>query len=70
MKLYKSAKEPEIYHYFNVNKEKLWMFRHKYYDAAGKRRENEIPHQAKGSVGIINKMAVKKHLQSVDGRCF
>ncbi|WP_419182553.1 hypothetical protein [Lysinibacillus fusiformis] len=41
MKLYKSAKEPEIYHYFNANKEKLWMFRHKYYDASRKRREEE-----------------------------
>ncbi|WP_427107972.1 tyrosine-type recombinase/integrase [Lysinibacillus xylanilyticus] len=41
VKLYKSAKEPEIYHYFNANKEKLWMFRHKYYDAVGKRREKK-----------------------------
>lgn len=41
VKLYKSTKEPEIYHYFNENKEKLWMFRHKYYDAAGKRREKK-----------------------------
>ncbi|MFJ7839882.1 tyrosine-type recombinase/integrase [Lysinibacillus sphaericus] len=41
VKLYKSAKEPEIYHYFNSNKEKLWMYRHKYYDAAGKRREKK-----------------------------
>ena len=41
VKLYKSAKEPEIYHYFNANKEKLCMYRHKYYDAAGKRREKK-----------------------------
>ncbi|WP_230491919.1 Arm DNA-binding domain-containing protein [Lysinibacillus sphaericus] len=41
MKLYKSTKEPEIYHYFNMNKEKLWMYRHKYYDAANKRREKK-----------------------------
>ncbi len=41
MKLYKSTKEPEIFHYFNANKEKLWMFRHKYYDATGKRREKK-----------------------------
>lgn len=41
VKLYKSTKEPEIYHYFNANKEKLWMFRHKYYDATGKRREKK-----------------------------
>lgn len=41
MKLYKSAKEPEIYHYFNSKQEKLWMFRHKYYDASGKRKEKK-----------------------------
>lgn len=41
VKLYKSTKEPEIYHYFNANKEKLWMYRHKYYDAAGKRKEKK-----------------------------
>ncbi len=41
VKLYKSTKEPEIYHYFNANKEKLWMYRHKYYDAANKRREKK-----------------------------
>ncbi len=41
VKLYKSAKETEIYHYFNANEEKLWMFRHKYYDAANKRREKK-----------------------------
>ncbi|MET4562705.1 hypothetical protein ABIA69_003896 [Lysinibacillus parviboronicapiens] len=41
MKLYKSAKEPEIYHYFNVGEEKLWMYRHKYYDATGKRKEKK-----------------------------
>lgn len=41
MKLYKSTKESEIYHYFNANKEKLWMYRHKYYDATGKRKEKK-----------------------------
>ncbi len=41
VKLYKSTKEPEIYHYFNTNEEKLWMFRHKYYDATGKRKEKK-----------------------------
>lgn len=41
MKLYKSAKEPEIYHYFNAKGEKLWLFRHKYYDSTGKRKEKK-----------------------------
>lgn len=40
VKLYKT-KEPEIYYYFNANGEKLWMFRHKYYDKTGKRREKK-----------------------------
>lgn len=38
-KLYKHSKEPEVYYYFNANGEKLWMFRHRYYDSSGKRRE-------------------------------
>ncbi|MGE7091312.1 tyrosine-type recombinase/integrase [Lysinibacillus sp. NPDC048646] len=41
VKLYKSTKEPEIYHYFNAGDEKLWMFRHKYYDSFGKRKEKK-----------------------------
>ncbi|MEK3995943.1 tyrosine-type recombinase/integrase [Psychrobacillus sp. FSL K6-2365] len=41
MKLHKSSKEPEIYYYFNVNEEKVWMYRHKYYDNTGKRKEKK-----------------------------
>ncbi|WP_342577231.1 tyrosine-type recombinase/integrase [Psychrobacillus sp. FSL K6-2843] len=41
MKLHKSSKEPEIYYYYNVNKEKMWMYRHKYYDNTGKRKEKK-----------------------------
>lgn len=41
MKYYKSAKEPELFHYTNVAGEKLWMYRHKYYDGTGKRREKK-----------------------------
>lgn len=39
MKLYKSKKDPELFHYFNANGVKLWCFRHRYYDSLGKRRE-------------------------------
>lgn len=39
MKLQKSKKDPELFFYFNSKKEKLWCFRHRYYDALGKRRE-------------------------------
>ncbi|EJR99156.1 tyrosine-type recombinase/integrase [Bacillus mycoides] len=41
VKLHKSAKEPEIYYYFNTKNEKLWMYRHKYYDNIGKRKEKK-----------------------------
>jgi len=41
VKLYKTKKDPEIYYYFNKKKEKLWLYRHKYYDALGKRKEKK-----------------------------
>lgn len=37
--LFKTKKDPELYYYFNAKKEKLWCFRHRYYDALGKRKE-------------------------------
>ncbi|MCR8852522.1 hypothetical protein QYY55_09350 [Lysinibacillus fusiformis] len=42
MKLYKSKKEPEIYYYFNAKGEKLWMYRHKFYNADGIRKEKKV----------------------------
>lgn len=42
MKLYKSTKEKEVFYYFNAKEEKLWLFRHKYYDGVtGKRKEKK-----------------------------
>lgn len=41
MKYVKSIKEPELFHYTNANGVKLWMFRHRYYDATGKRKEKK-----------------------------
>lgn len=41
MQLFKHSKEPEVYYYFNKKGEKLWMFRHKYYDNTGKRKEKK-----------------------------
>ena len=41
VKLYKSTKEKEVFYYFNAKEEKLWLFRHKYYDASGKRKEKK-----------------------------
>lgn len=40
MKLHKTT-EPEVYYYFNSNGEKLWMYRHKYYDDTGRRKEKK-----------------------------
>lgn len=39
MKQYKTKKDSELYYYFNANKEKRWIFRHRYYDSLGLRRE-------------------------------
>ncbi|GGJ51383.1 tyrosine-type recombinase/integrase [Virgibacillus salexigens] len=39
MKLYNSKKDKDLYYYFNSQKEKLWCYRHRYYDALGKRKE-------------------------------
>ncbi|AHN22056.1 tyrosine-type recombinase/integrase [Lysinibacillus varians] len=42
MELIKSTKEKEVYSYLNNKGEKLWMFRHKYYDdLTGKRKEKK-----------------------------
>ena len=41
MKLNKSNKDSELYYYFNAKGEKLWMYRHKYNDVSGKRREKK-----------------------------
>lgn len=40
MKLHKSKKDPELYYYFESGKKK-WMYRHKYYDQHGIRREKK-----------------------------
>src|SRR5690625_3692277 len=39
MKLYKTNKDG-IYYYFNAKKEKRYMYRHRYTDSTGKRREH------------------------------
>lgn len=41
MKLHKSKKDPELYYYYNTKGEKRWMFRHKYYNQFGKRKEKK-----------------------------
>lgn len=39
VKLYKTKKDPELYYYFNKKDEKMWCYRHRYYDSLGYRRE-------------------------------
>lgn len=39
MKFYKSNKEPELFYYHNTKGEKLWKYRHRYYDTLGIRKE-------------------------------
>ncbi|PAV29264.1 recombinase XerC [Virgibacillus profundi] len=39
MKLYKTKKDPELFYYYNAKNAKMWLFRHKYYDSLGKRKE-------------------------------
>ncbi|WP_058301727.1 tyrosine-type recombinase/integrase [Gorillibacterium timonense] len=41
MKLNKTKTDDEIYYYFLENGEKRFMYRHKYYDGAGKRKEKK-----------------------------
>lgn len=39
MKMYKTEKDDDLYYYFNAKEEKRWLYRYRYYDAFGKRRE-------------------------------
>ncbi|MFB6467649.1 tyrosine-type recombinase/integrase [Cytobacillus sp. Hz8] len=39
MKLYKTKKDPELYYYVNAKGEKMWCYRHRYYDVFGNRKE-------------------------------
>ncbi|MCP1459386.1 site-specific integrase [Bacillus velezensis] len=39
MKMYKTDKDDDLYYYFNAKKEKRWLYRYRYYDTFGKRRE-------------------------------
>lgn len=42
VKLTKSTKEKEVFHYSNAKGEKLWLYRHRYYDSiTGKRKEKK-----------------------------
>lgn len=40
-KLYKSKKDKDVYYYYLKNGDIRWMYRHKYYDVLGKRKEKK-----------------------------
>lgn len=40
-KLYRTKTDNDLYYYFLKNNEKRWMYRHKYYDVFGKRKEKK-----------------------------
>lgn len=39
--MHRLKKDPELYYYLNVKGEKLYAYRHRYYDALGKRKEKQ-----------------------------
>lgn len=66
-----SKKEPEVFSYLNVKGEKLWGFRHRYYDALGKRREKGQQGLATEKTALRNLLEVKSdlingHLNRID----
>jgi integrase len=57
-----SKKEPEVFHYFNAKGEKLWGYRHRYYDALGKRTEKTGQGLSSENVAIRKLLEVKSAL--------
>lgn len=57
-----SKKEPEVFYYFNAAGEKLWGFRHRYYDALGKRREKSEQGLHSENIAIRKLLEVKSNL--------
>ncbi|MFD2133296.1 tyrosine-type recombinase/integrase [Pseudogracilibacillus auburnensis] len=59
MKLHKSDIDEEIYYYFLKNGVKLFMYRHKYYDSLGRRREKKKSSFATGKAALNALLKVK-----------
>lgn len=55
-------KEPEVFHYFNAKGDKLWGFRHRYYDALGHRREKPKQGLASRTIAVRELLKVKTDL--------
>ena len=61
-KKYYESKEPEVFHYFNAKGDKLWGFRHRYYDALSKRREKAKQGLTSEKIAIRELLKVKTDL--------
>ncbi|MFC5587598.1 tyrosine-type recombinase/integrase [Sporosarcina soli] len=57
-----SKKEPEVFRYFNAKGEKLWGYRHRYYDTLGKRTEKSEQGLASENIAIRKLLEVKSAL--------
>ncbi|MEZ7173628.1 tyrosine-type recombinase/integrase [Sporosarcina sp. OR05] len=55
-------KEPEVFHYTNASGEKLWGYRHRYYDALGKRREKSKQGLASEKIALRKLFEVKSDI--------
>lgn len=56
--------EPEVFWYLNAKREKLWGFRHRYYDDLGKRREKSSQGLKSENIAIRGLLEVKSDLLS------
>ncbi|WP_420826566.1 hypothetical protein [Sporosarcina limicola] len=61
-KKYPSKKESEVFHYFNAEGEKLWGYRHRYYDALKNRREKPKQGLASENIAIRELLKIKTDL--------
>ncbi|MEK4712298.1 tyrosine-type recombinase/integrase [Sporosarcina sp. FSL K6-5500] len=57
-----TSKEPEVFWHLNAKGEKLWGFRHRYYDTFGKRREKPKQGLASENIAIRELLKVKTEL--------
>lgn len=57
-----TSKEPEVFWYLNAKGDKLWGFRHKYYDALGIRQEKPKQGLMTENIAIRELLAVKTDL--------
>lgn len=58
-----TSKEPEVFWHLNAKGEKLWGFRHRYYDALGNRRE-------KSKQGLVSENIAIRELLKVNTDLF